>query len=125
MAVLVIGAVCVVGCGGKLTDPRDGKIYKTTKIGNQMWMTENLNCETGKSWCYDGDDSKCQQYGRLYDWNTANEACPAGWHLPSQEEWGNLVKAVGGSSTAGKKLKSRSGWNNKKNGSRFEHGRFH
>jgi uncharacterized protein (TIGR02145 family) len=43
----------------------------------------------------------------LYDWNTARTACPAGWHLPTREEWDVLITAAGGSS-AGKKLKSKS-----------------
>jgi uncharacterized protein (TIGR02145 family) len=100
---------------GKLTDKRDGQKYRTVKIGNQVWMAENLNHETGNSWCYDNDDSNCMQYGRLYDWNMAKRACPSGWHLPSQDEWEGLVVEVG-SSTAGKKLKSSSGWNENGNG---------
>jgi uncharacterized protein (TIGR02145 family) len=100
---------------GTFTDARDGKTYKTVKIGNQKWMAQNLNYKTGNSWCYDGDDSKCNQYGRLYDWNTAKSACPSGWHLPSQAEWKEL-EAVASGSDAGKKLKAASGWNNNGNG---------
>ena len=37
-------------------------------------------------------------------------ACPAGWKLPNNDDWDNLMTAVGGSSTAGTKLKSRTGW---------------
>jgi len=81
-------------------------------------MAENLNTkpQTGKSWCYENDNFSCKEYGRLYDWEAANTVCPAGWHLPSNREWGLLVETVGGSSTAGKKLKSQDGWYNNGNG---------
>jgi uncharacterized protein (TIGR02145 family) len=104
------------------TDDRDGKTYKTVVIGGKRWMAENLNIATEGSWCYDNKESNCDKYGRLYNWNAAKTACPAGWHLPLREEWGDLAKAAGGSEKygtggkAGKKLKSTSGWNNKGNG---------
>jgi len=99
---------------GTFTDSRDGKTYRTVKIGNQMWMAENLNYKTGKSVCYDKKKSNCQKYGRLYDWNTAMKACPAGWHLPSDKEWTALTDFVGGVDTAGTKLKSKTGWSTNK-----------
>jgi len=100
--------------GDTLADPRDGKIYKTIKIGEQVWFAENLNYETGGSQCY--DEASCQKYGRLYYWGAAMEACPSGWHLPSQEEWQTLVNFAGGDKVAGKKLKAKNGWNQKGNG---------
>jgi uncharacterized protein (TIGR02145 family)/uncharacterized repeat protein (TIGR02543 family) len=42
--------------------------------------------------------------------------CPAGWHIPSDAEWSTLMDSVGGSSTAGTKLKATSGWNDHGNG---------
>jgi uncharacterized protein (TIGR02145 family) len=87
------------------TDSRDGKVYKKIKIGTQEWMAENLNYLTGNSICYDDNDSICNIYGRLYDWETAKNACPSGWHLPSDAEWVTLTNFLGGESVAGGKMK--------------------
>ena len=96
-----------------------------------MWMAENLNFKTDSSYCYKDEDSNCTKYGRLYRWVAAvgksesecghgytcslpsgniQGVCPNGWHLPSKAEWETLFNAVGGQSTAGKVLKSTSGW---------------
>lgn len=107
------------------TDPRDGQTYNIVEIGNQTWFAENLNYETGNSWCYDNDPSNCATYGRLYDWQTAIGVCPTGWHLPSDDEWkileGNADTRYGVGDPewdhigyrgydAGKRLKSQTGW---------------
>jgi uncharacterized protein (TIGR02145 family) len=107
------------------TDTRDNQIYFAVKIGEQVWMVENLNIETGNSKCYEDYPKYCQNYGRLYDWNTAIKACPSGWHLPSREEWGKLFHHADGTSgtenhyqseTSCKNLKAKSGWENNENG---------
>jgi uncharacterized protein (TIGR02145 family) len=101
---------------GTFTDSRDGQTYKTVKIGNQTWMAQNMNYRTEKrSCCYENNPDNCKKYGKLYDWNTANVACPKGWHLPSKGEWTKWITMVG-SLRAGKTLKSKSGWNESGNG---------
>ena len=97
--------------GGTLVDSRDDRTYATVSIGSQTWMAENLNFKTDSSFCYNSSADNCEKYGRLYTWENAKSACPRGWHLPSNEEWGALFTAVGGQSIAGSKLKFSSGWN--------------
>ena len=77
------------------TDNRDGKKYKAVKIGEQVWMAENLNYNAESSRCYDNSFFYCNEYGRLYTWEAAKKACPAGWHLPSDVEWITLISFVG------------------------------
>jgi uncharacterized protein (TIGR02145 family) len=92
-------------------DSRDGQKYRSVRIGNRAWMNRNLNYkpQTGRSWCYNDNNSNCAKYGRLYDWNTARAVCPSGWHLPNRQEWSQLASAAGGDE-AGTALKARSGW---------------
>ncbi len=120
----------LVGCGSEenkgkkdekaspsqVTDKRDGKTYKTVKIGNQVWMADNLAYmpSIGNYWAYDDDNSNVAKYGYLYDWETAKNVCPSGWHLPSDEEWTTLTDYLG--KDAGTKMKSTSGWKGNGNG---------
>ena len=115
------------------TDTRDGKVYRIVKIGGKTWFAENLNFAAEGSRCY-GEGGKvettqnlktlsntevqanCDKYGRLYNWETALKVCPAGFHLPTRDEWKTLADYAGGDSTAGKKLKSVDGWDKNGNG---------
>ena len=116
---------------GEMTDSRDGHVYKTVKIGEQVWMAQNLNYEAATSYCYNDSAEYCEKYGRLYTWaasvdksekecglgNECNLAsgnirgiCPDGWYLPSEDDFVTLIDAVGGKKGASTKLKSLSGW---------------
>lgn len=117
-----------------LKDSRDNQDYRVIKIGDQIWMAENLNFKTSSSSCY---ENNCTKYGQLYTWATAIDSvalyddgngvvcgygttctlpakiqgvCPPGWHLPTKAEWNTLLSEVGGEETAGTMLKSQTGW---------------
>ncbi len=103
-----------------LIDTRDGKEYNTMRLFSKTWMAANLNHkpQTGNSWCYDNNNSNCDKYGRLYDWNTAMAVCPDGWHLPTPKEWDLLDKITESSGYDElSKLKAKSGWNDNAYGS--------
>ncbi len=69
--------------------------FPAVKIGEQIWMAENLNVETPGSMCYDNDPEQCKKGGRLYPVEEARNVCPAGWHLPDTTELNTLIKTVG------------------------------
>ena len=83
-------------------DPRDGKEYALVKIGGKTWMGKSIRYQPGgdtTTWCpgpsqSSNPDSYCEEYGRLYDWETAQSACPPGWHLPTDEEWAELADFI-------------------------------
>ena len=103
-----------------------GNHYAVVSVGNQVWMAENLKYlpsvvgpATGSNttpyyyvYDYDGTDvnaakgtSNYSTYGVLYNWTAAVNACPTGWHLPSDDEWTELTDYLGGTGVAGGKLK--------------------
>jgi uncharacterized protein (TIGR02145 family) len=77
------------------TDTRDGHAYRVVVIGGARWLAENLRYRTGDSRCYEGDEANCADHGRLYRLPDAARACPAGWRLPSEEDWRRLELALG------------------------------
>lgn len=91
---------------GTLTDSRDGQTYQTIQMGSAWWMAENLRYDAGEgSYCYENTDTKCVTYGKLYTWDAAMRACPAGWHVPSLMEFETMINGIGGTDIAGGKLK--------------------
>jgi len=101
---------------GTFVDSRDGKTYKKVTINTQTWMAENLNYAAEGSKCYEDNPSNCATYGRLYNWDAALTVCPAGFHLPSDDEWTAITDGGDRTSTAGRKLKATSGWTSNGNG---------
>lgn len=80
---------------GLFTDSRDGQAYSSVKIGDQVWLAQNLNYATEKgSWPVQSD-SAGMQFGRFYTWESAKEAVPVGWHLPSKQEFEILAATLG------------------------------
>jgi len=108
-------------CGYDFVDSRDGQSYTTVQIGTQCWMAENLNIGTMingsgdqtdngtiEKYCYDDSTSNCDTYGGLYQWDEAMQyvttegtqgICPAGWHLPTDDEYKTLEMYLGMSSS--------------------------
>lgn len=108
----------------------EGNVYKTVKIGDQIWMAENLRSSSyndgtpilelaeGKDWsstqigafCWyaNNEDTYNELYGKLYNWNAVNskKLAPAGWRVPTDADWAILIEYLGGDKEAGGKLKS-------------------
>jgi len=122
----------LISCSGGYKD-QEGKTFKTVKIGDQLWMAENLNVThfrngeeipTGKAssdwqregeagnpmWCNQGNDPELsKKYGRLYNWFAVNDKrglAPKGWHVATDAEWKKLIDFYGGEVYAALKMRT-------------------
>jgi uncharacterized protein (TIGR02145 family) len=89
---LLISIFALSSGQARFTDKRDGAVYRTITIGNNTWMAENLKfrAQNGAIF-FDNDINNVSGYGVLYEWGTAKNVCPDGWHLPSGEEFQTLI----------------------------------
>ena len=119
---------------------------KSVQIGEQVWMTTNLSVNQFRNgdpikqaitftewkkageknqpaWCYyQNNTTYGSQLGKLYNWYAVNDPrglAPAGWHVPTDEEWTKLIEQSGGSADAGSTLKNNGGWADNGNGKRL------
>jgi len=83
---------------GTYKDERDGRVYKTVKVGKQTFFAENFAYKpnTGNFWAYENSTGYSMIYGYLYDLKTAKELAPSGWHVPTIEEWLSFHEFLGG-----------------------------
>ena len=97
-------------------DSRDKQKYRLVKIADREWFGDNLNFKSEGSYCLDDDENNCMAYGRLYTWDAAQKACPAGFRLPTQADFESLWTAAGADFNAGYLIKTDYGWKGETNG---------
>jgi len=130
---LFVVSIFMLGCSkGKVKDI-DGNIYKIVKIGNQVWMAENLkvihyndgseitfvpsvyweDMDEGAYCSYENDESIHEKLGYLYNWYAVEtgKLAPKGWHVPTDKEWKELELALGMSENESNKRKHWRGTN--------------
>lgn len=103
LAFLLLLAFANLSGQGKYNDKRDGNVYRTITIAGAIWMAESLRYKAKSgAFYYDNDSNNIPGYGVLYDWKTAGNSCPNGWHLPSGAEFQTLINYFEHKETWGK-----------------------
>ena len=131
-SLLILASIIPVSCTTSSSNPS----LSTVTIGSQVWANKNLdlnhysngdeipqvqngttwaNLTTG-AWCYyENITSNGPVFGKLYNWYAIHDPrglAPAGYHIPSDDEWTTLITFLGGEAVAGGKMKTTTGWNN-------------
>jgi uncharacterized protein (TIGR02145 family) len=117
-----------------ITDPRDGKTYKTVKIGNQVWLAENLRFKTDDSWVFiENQEMVGESNGRFYTWcdavkpadKSSHDICPPGWYIPSDADWKKLEITLGMSQREADGIRARGNEEGKQMKSTYGYGRYY
>jgi uncharacterized protein (TIGR02145 family) len=144
---LFLMAAFLNGCGPEVVRDSDGNRYKTVQIGKQVWMKENLRTTRyndgtpipqvtdyeawagleSPAYCwYNNDSTQAVEYGALYNWYVVetDKLCPEGWHVPSDEEWNEMVSVIEDLTSIGGALKESgtTHWRNPNTGASNETG---
>ena len=117
---------------GEMLDTRDNQVYRTLVISNHVWTAQSMNYKIeaeenreATNWCYKNDPDNCKKLGRLYAWDAAQKACPEGWHLPTVDDWKELLEDQSCNTTqsddgtwiydcTGNRLKATDSWDSQK-----------
>lgn len=139
MSLLLINLILLISFSCEKSKNDSSTEIPTVKIGEQVWMLKNLDvshfsngdpilradtdskwkqaCDLGTpAWCRDNNNT---EYGKLYNWEAVNDPrglAPEGWHIPTYDEWWELIRFLGGVDNAGRKMKDLTGWGENSNG---------
>lgn len=129
LSLIIIICVLVTACRPNTVKDIQGNTYNTVTIGTQVWMAENLKATkyndgtaiqmvadndkwmkmttSAYSWYNNDSTENKKTYGALYNWYVVDskKLCPAGWHVPTDQDWMTLTEFMQGFSVAGGLIK--------------------